>query len=1167
MGSKLAMFASLKVIRTITGSPAHASGWKLSQILNPAQVNFIICSDATRAEQLAEQLNFFAPILPTAILPAWDTLPFELVSPGREPSGDRLAALSQILIEQRGTLIISVAALLQKSLPRSILTELTLKLTSNTPANYALIAQHLVAAGYKKTSLVQEVGEFALRGAVIDFMPAGQKTPIRLEFTGDYLHKIRKFDPESQRSNETLLDVTIFPIREALNFKFYAQNHPQDTWQKRLEARSKELEIPTSYLQNVLETLLGGESIPADELITAVALQEFEPITKFAKSANVYLDQPDSLELLLHSHWEHIEERYQRQKDEKFILPTIEQVYLAPTSFLEELQNFNITLISPERDEKNLAQEIRPEPNDELLSSKLGAKLPYIQREALFFKFIEHWRSKNYQICFVVNNPERASLLKNKLLAKDLEATISELAFEKFKNLPNKSGLTILLGQISNGLKIHSEKLIIISEVEALGSHSRRRGVHKKNNIRKLLGTLNNLNPGGLIVHEDYGIGIYQGLKQLTVEGLVNEFIQLDYADSKLFLPIQSVGRIQKYTASDDSQPQLDKLSSKKWQQTKQKVRQAVQELAGDLIKLYATRSIAKGFSYGKTGSDDLAFAEDFSFDETADQLKAIEETLHDMQQQKPMDRLICGDVGFGKTEVAMRAAFKAAISGKQVAILAPTTVLVEQHRESFEKRFANFPVRIGALSRFYSRQSNATTLERMQEGKLDIIIGTHALLQNNIKFHDLGLVIIDEEHRFGVKQKELLKRLRTQIDVLSLTATPIPRTLHMSLLGIRDISIISTAPLQRHAVKTYLAINEEHVIKDAIIREIQRGGQVFFVHNRVQSIESMAHQLREMLPDLRIAVAHGQMKPAILERIMHSFVKHEVDLLVSTTIIESGLDIPNANTMIINRADALGLSQLYQLRGRVGRSHRQAYAYLLIPKLKDLSAEAHERLKALQELDDLGRGFNLALRDLEIRGAGNLLGQQQSGNVTAIGYDLYVKILHEAVFNLRGHELSLDQLIEPEVKVPVSAFIPEWYIPDVSERLLLYQRLSSMQSPEEAQEYNLEIEDRYGAIPEETANLIALMSFRCELKHFGVLRLEIAETAIRIGFDSAAPLNTQNLIKLVQSQPKKFKLHENNFTIIIEPSQSKMLEAVFLLILDILRRVTNKSIDTTPCS
>jgi transcription-repair coupling factor (superfamily II helicase) len=648
--------------------------------------------------------------------------------------------------------------------------------------------------------------------------------------------------------------------------------------------------------------------------------------------------------------------------------------------------------------------------------------------------------------------------------------------------------------------------------------------------LKRYLAALAKLQENDFIVHIDYGIGCYRGLKHLIVEGTGHDFLQLEYAgDSTLYLPVENIGRIQKFVAEEGKVPKLDKLGSTRWARAKAKVKHSLVTLAGDLIKLYAARQEGKGWRFEPYGAEDERFADGFGYTETIDQQAAITETLQDMAIERPMDRLICGDAGYGKTEVALRASFKCAQHARQVAILVPTTLLVEQHYKVFAERFLGYPVRVGAISRLHTSEANKATLAALASGEIDIIIGTHALLQPRVHFRDLGLVIIDEEHRFGVKHKERLKQIRKNVDVLTLTATPIPRTLHMALLGIRDISIITTPPTDRRSVRTYVAPHSENLIRDAILRELQRGGQCFYLHNKVANIATVTHQLRQLVPEARFVFGHGQMNERELERVMLQFIDKKADVLVSTTIIESGIDIPNANTIIVNRADQFGLAQLYQIRGRVGRSDRQAYAYLLVPEAAKLGSQAQQRLIVLQTLDELGAGFTLATRDLEIRGAGNLLGKDQSGFVQTVGLDLYNRILKEAILNLRGEELDIAEITDPELKLGIDAYIPETYIPDVTERLILYQRLSNLRDSLETDDLVAEIEDRFGHATEEVYNLIELMRLRALLRQHGIVQAELGVHRILFTFSAARPVPLDKIRAACKRKPKEFRISSNN--------------------------------------
>lgn len=732
-----------------------------------------------------------------------------------------------------------------------------------------------------------------------------------------------------------------------------------------------------------------------------------------------------------------------------------------------------------------------------------------------------------------------------KLLERDFAiifVCLTELRIERIKNIlgvyQNHKKIAYEKGKLSSGFKLKDKKIIYIAEQEIFPERSNRESKKTEvTNLKRLLSTLSSLIPDDYVVHEDYGRGIYRGLKTITVAEKTDEFIQIDYADSKLFLPVQKIGRLQKYTVPDDKEPIIDKLSSKKWQQVKTKVRKSVQVIAGELLKLYAAREQSQGWQCLPQTNLDQEFADYFPFNETEDQLQAIQDIYQDLSSGRPMDRLICGDVGFGKTEVAMRAAFKCAMEGKQVAILAPTTLLVDQHYENFKKRFHPFPLKIAALSRFYPASENKKNILDLAEGKIDIIIGTHKLIQRNVKFKDLGLLIVDEEQRFGVKQKEFLKQYKNNVHVLTLSATPIPRTMYSSLINIRDISTISTPPTDRRAIKTYIGIKNEQLIKEAITKELNRQGQIYFLHNRIKDIELVTTDLRELLPEARIEFAHGQMEEKQLENIMHRFIRHGFDILVTTTIIENGIDIANANTLIIDQANAFGLAQLYQLRGRVGRSNRQAYAHFLIPGFKKITPEAYQRLKALSAIDDLGQGFHLALRDLEIRGAGNVLGAEQSGNIFEIGYGLYNKLLQHAINYLK--DIPDENIIDPEVKIPLPAYIPEDYLPNPSERLILYQRLASAISQAELSALQAETIDRFGSVPDELANYFLLIQTRIVLREYGIEALEVRKEKLILRPGENHKLDIKKIIELCSTEPAVYKISAKNIITIKTENQN----------------------------
>jgi transcription-repair coupling factor (superfamily II helicase) len=682
----------------------------------------------------------------------------------------------------------------------------------------------------------------------------------------------------------------------------------------------------------------------------------------------------------------------------------------------------------------------------------------------------------------------------------------------------------IVRGHLNQGFRLPEAGLAMLTFDEIFGTKKRQPAAGAKSHPSHFLTSLSELKQDDYVVHLDHGIGIYRGLKFLQVAGVAGEFLHLEYeGGDRLYLPVDRINVVQKYIGGDGAQPELDRLGGTAWEKVKAKTRKSILAMAEELVQLYAFREAREGNAFAAPDALYKEFEAAFEFEETPDQQRAIDEALGDMQKRKPMDRLICGDVGYGKTEVAMRAAFLAVEGGRQVALLAPTTILAQQHLQTFRHRFRNHPVRIEMVSRFLTAKEIQQVLADLGRGTVDIVIGTHRLLQKDVEFKDLGLVIIDEEHRFGVAHKERLKTLRRLVDVMSLTATPIPRTLHMSLVGIRDLSIIETPPLDRLAIQTYVTRYDERVIRDAIQREIERGGQVFFLHNRVETIDRIAFKLADLVPAAKIAVAHGQMRPKELEKVMMDFLENRAQVLVCSAIIESGLDFPNANTIIINRADKFGLAQLYQLRGRVGRSHRHAYAYLLIPGEKAITPDAERRLRALQELDGLGGGFKLALHDLEIRGAGNLLGAQQSGQITAVGFELYTEMMEQAVRELKGEAVAPE--VEPEIRLGIPAYFPEEYMPDANQRLFFYKRLASLRDGRDREELKEEITDRFGPFGLPVENLFLVMDLRRVLKEFLVQQISLSDGKIFLLFHPESPVKVEKLLALIRKQTDRFRL------------------------------------------
>ncbi|MCL4118936.1 UNVERIFIED_CONTAM: hypothetical protein GTU68_063519 [Idotea baltica] len=1108
-----------------TGIYGSSKSFLISKIFKETKKVFLVAKDNKELLRIKNDLEFFNLDQHTFILPQWDILPFEALSPQVEISAERINTLNVLKKLDQYIVITTPQSILQKFISYEEIKNREVHLKEGSDIEREGLLNFLITCGYQRVEIVEASGQFSIRGGVVDFFPFSEK-PIRLRFIANSIEEISFFSPSSQRTTGKLKEIKIIPIKESITPNFFSDSKDKDNFIKKIKDRSKELTIPNKKTDYIITSLKEDETPTGCELLTSIGLDNFSSFEKYLDSSTqVIIDDYPNFLSAIDSYSNLIDEKYNLNIDSLNLIPRKDSLFIDNNTLEKIIKNKNFIQFSNLKIFKDSNSELSPAIN---INSSLITEIKHNISQQIpgslssFKENINNWREKGFKIAFIINSKNRINKLIEILLGFDLEARKINGEASEWLDSSFSHPLAIFLGEISEGFILRNEKTIFISENDIFPNKTYRKHSNiTEKNISKLINEISLLKIGDYVVHEDYGIGIYHGLKNIQVEKIKSDFIELEYLDSKLFLPIQNINKIQKYSSGKDVQPKLDKLSSQRWIQIKKKVKASLFNLAGDLLKLYASRSSQKGWTFDLIGSDDEIFAEDFPYNETEDQLNAINDVLKDMSSPKPMDRLVCGDVGFGKTEVAMRAAFKACQHAKQVAVLVPTTILVEQHLQSFKERFANFSFNIKALSRFYPASENKKTIEEINEGKTDIIIGTHKLLQSSVNFKDLGLLIIDEEHRFGVKQKERLKNYKEHIDVLTLTATPIPRTLHMALNNIRDISIISTPPTNRKNVKTYIANRDETLIRDIVLKELQRQGQVFFVHNRVQSIASISAGLQELIPEAKIRFAHGQMSEKELENIMFEFINNQFDVLVSTSIIESGLDIENANTMIIDKSDHFGLAQLYQLRGRVGRSERQGYAYLLIPEIKKLTKDAKKRLEVLQNIDNLGQGFSLALRDLEIRGAGNLLGREQSGSVFSVGYELYTKLLKEAVNNIKGDKPRPEDTVDPEVKVKVLAFIPETYIPDISQRLIIYQRLASILSENEFTEINDELIDRFGYLPEEVFNLINLMRIRALLKKYGVEKCEIKDNIIRLLFTESSPINSSKVLETINNNSK----------------------------------------------
>ena len=1123
------------MINSYLGVHGAALSWLTSKLAHSHGKVLLICKDQRKVEEYLSDLNFFEKEIKTCNFSAWDTLPLEALSPSSDISAARLDALHTIKTSSQFICLTSVEALIQALIPNKFFESLAFEIKLNSPAQHAELSKKFLSCAYKQVPLVQNIGELAIRGNVLDFYPYGSPRPIRVEIEDNIITKLKMFDIDSQRTDEDMERFDVLPVREVVDISAIA-DLDLETVKARLKDRAKSLETPPSELATVLNSLENNIEIPGYELLQAIAFEKLDTFFDYLhKDTHVIVESKLALEAEIESFLEIAADHEKRLSSEHRLFPETSKLYLNAQIIDEALKSYNLHYINHVKitgDEEEGKSDLKTVNINAISNIELAAKLKTLIGSGKALKplrdLVNVWRGQDYRIAFIVGTEHRAERLKKALLELNLDADIRSKSGSAWLNSKLRESFVILIGNLSQGFTLNQQKLVFISENEIFPEKSYRKTQQSKTNMRRIMNSLSQLQADDYIVHTDYGVGIYRGLKHLEIEGMQGDFLHIEYADSKLYLPVHNIGKVQKFYAAEGQEPAIDKLSSSKWTKTKIKLKQDLVELAGDLIRLYSARSVAKGWRFEPYGAEDDRFSDGFPFNETPDQLRSIKEVIADMASDKPMDRLVCGDVGFGKTEVALRASFKCTQHARQVAVLVPTTILVEQHYRTFKQRFSDYPVKVAAVSRFFTKEENKATLEGLASGEVDVIIGTHRLLSKDVFFKDMGLLIIDEEHRFGVKQKERLKQIRKQVDVLTMTATPIPRTLYMSLLDIRDASLISSPPHDRKVIRSYVANYSDSLVRDAVLRELQRGGQCFYLHNRVQSIDVLTAKLKELIPEAKFEFAHGQMSESQLENIMKRFLSGETNVLVSTTIIESGLDIPNANTILIDRADTFGLAQLYQLRGRVGRSNKQAYAYFLVPKTAKLGRQAEQRLSVLQTLDDLGMGFNLAMRDLEIRGAGNLLGKEQSGNVLSVGFELYTKILKEAVLNVKGEELPAFEMVDPEMKLNLPAFIPEYYVPDISERLVMYQRLAMIQSYQEADELLTEIEDRFGTIPKEVAILVEVMRLRGLLRHFAAAKAELSGTRLLLSFTANSPVSIQKIFELVKKQPKTYAFSKN---------------------------------------
>ncbi|PIE60150.1 MAG: transcription-repair coupling factor [Desulfobulbus propionicus] len=1140
MQSILSRFGEISSVhQDIAGLNTSASALFLARMMEKRRQS--ICCILPSDEQLEVFAYDFGLFSSARVLlyPSLETPPYTPLSPDPKTVAGRLSTLYQVSESGQPCIIFASAeAVLRRLLPKDILFHNCELLLSGEEIDRENLVVDLICRGYQLCEMVRQEGDLTVRGGIIDLYPpawdSGGLGPVRLDFFGDTIESIRLFNPFTQRSGDEIEEAVLLPVSDIL----FTRKEAEPLWEKHLYPAAEMQGWSEKQVQQLKVDLHQHHRFPGIDLLAplfygAERLQSF--FDYLPEKTSIVVFDPFAVNQKFALVLDRAEANYREA------VAGASPVFMPNNLFLDRGQ------VEAILDKKTLARLISlPDPDTpgepcviqtgdhsllcqeiEMQRKKRGLLAPLADR-------IKKWQEKK-EVTVIACRSERqanhlAEIFNNyQLKVKPLQAPLYP------ENLTDTHCIYLVDHSLSKGFDLNLEKLHVLSANELFGDKRLQKKRRSQAAPKGEPVQLDQLHSGDVVVHREHGVGVFQELVNIDIAGHRGDFMLITYRnDDKLYVPVDKLHWVSRYQGLSDQQPRLDSLGSQKWQATKKKVTEEVWKVARELLEIYARRALRKGHRFSPPGELYRELEESFPFDETPGQAKAIDDTLGDLTSARPMDRLVCGDVGYGKTEVAARAAFKVIEDGFQVALLVPTTVLAEQHAATFRDRFSSFPVETACLNRFRSAKEQREIRKKVSEGSIDLVVGTHRLLSRDITFNRLGLLIIDEEHRFGVSHKEKIKKLKAEVDVLTLTATPIPRTLQMSLLGIRDLSVISTPPQRRRSVKTFLAKNDQLVIREAVLRELHRGGQLFFVHNRVRTINRIAENIASLVPHARVGIAHGQMTGQQLEEVMVRFVNHEIDILVCTTIVESGLDIPNANTILINRADHLGLADIYQLRGRVGRSPRQAYAYLFVPSLDQLSGDAKKRLRAIIDNADLGAGFKLAMNDLQIRGGGNLLGVSQSGHIAAVGYDLYLELLQATVSDLKQKALADEKeqrmpVVDPEVKVQLSAYIPDDYIADTGQRYQAYRRISALSSATAAEldDMREELRERYGQLPRETKNLLQIIALKMRLRTFGINKLEQAPASMVFTFGEQSPIDIETLLSLVQGKTRRNKRGE----------------------------------------
>ncbi len=1128
----------------VTGVKGSSLAFALAE-LEGDLTGAVVCIAPTwsEADTYATEFAFFCK-RPVFVLPPYEVFPFSELSPHKTPVSRRIETLYRMASGNSSFILVApVEVLLQKLIPKKVLTNFADYIVAGEHLDRQILMDKFVSGGYTATSLVHEVGDFSIRGGIIDVFPPMHNNPVRIDCLGDYVESIREFDPITQRSLREISELVLLPVHEVILDKSevtYALEH--------IRQYAIEHSISLEGIKEIEALIEQHFHFAGSEFFLPLFYPELSTLRDYLRDRVLLLSvDPSKIEEKQANFQDRIREGNLNAKTASRFCPELEDLYLINQNWADVIPATAHLRIRPfpveEKRAGSRSLHLATLSNEDIKAELSGG----YKREDFFTGFlhkINTWMDEGESIYIICRTVHTAEQVKRLLTDYNVPVEVLETPFHFSLQTPVQK-VHIYVGEVSRGFRFPAYRIILLTENELFGEKIKKSTTATKKKFTPIL-SFGELKPDDLVVHRDHGIGIYRHLVKLEVHNTVNDYLLLEYRHGdKLYLPVYRLNVLQKYIGVEGYHPQIDKLGGKSWHLAKKRIKEAIWNVALELLDVYARRKVEKGFSFTPPDSFYREFELSFEHEETPDQVAAIEDTIMDMTSPRPMDRLICGDVGYGKTEVALRAAFKSVMDGKQVAVLVPTTVLAEQHFQTFSHRFSSLPIVIACLSRFRTVKEQKQIVSRLSEGKIDIVIGTHRLLQRDIKFRDLGLVVVDEEHRFGVTHKERLKQIRKTVDVLTLTATPIPRTLQMSLFGIRDLSVISTPPQDRISVKTYVTKFDDHVIREAILREYQRGGQVFFVHNRVAGIQAVAERLHKLVPGVRIAVAHGQLASKALEEIMVRFVHREIDVLVCTSIIESGLDIPTANTIIINQADRLGLAEIYQLRGRVGRSKEQAYAYLLVPSPAHLTRDAQKRLEALLDFSELGSGFKLAMNDLQIRGAGSILGTTQTGHIAAVGYDLYLDLLEKTVNELKG--TPVEEELEPEINLKVSAYIPEAYVPESDQRLIIYRRLTMADTVTELSDIKNELIDRYGPLPPEVGNLLSLMEIKQDLKRLMVNRLDSTNGYFILSFSEKTQLAPEIILSLIRQNKRKYRFTPENklYVSLSNAEDAQMLQEV----------------------